>query len=83
MGEVSVDASEFDWVTAIRGEVIDQETQQRMSDEFFCHSNLQLPSGSSPLLTIGVPYFGKSTKNEKHVDPCVVRLGLFGDGVAG
>ncbi len=52
VGKVSVDASEFDWVTAIRSEVIDQETQQRMGDEFFCHSNLQLPSGGSPLFTM-------------------------------
>lgn len=48
---VYLDASELDWVTAIRTDVIDQASQQRMGDEFFCHSQLQLVNGTR-LLTM-------------------------------
>ena len=40
-----VDTSDLDWVTAFRSEVIDVATGLPMSDEFFCHSQLQLPDG--------------------------------------
>ena len=48
---VYLDASEFDWVTAVRTDVVEQASQKRMGDEFFCHSQLQLPNGTR-LLTM-------------------------------
>lgn len=48
---VYLDASELDWVTAIRTDVIEQASQKRMGGEFFCHSQLQLPNGTR-LLTM-------------------------------
>ena len=41
-----VDSSALDWVTAVRMDVIDAETQQPMGGEFFCHSQLQLLNGT-------------------------------------
>ncbi|RZV49499.1 MAG: hypothetical protein EX268_18970 [Deltaproteobacteria bacterium] len=48
---VYLDASELDWVTAARTDVVEQASQKRMGDEFFCHSQLQLPNGTR-LLTM-------------------------------
>ncbi|MEM7137650.1 MAG: hypothetical protein AAF500_13795 [Myxococcota bacterium] len=48
---VYVDPTELDWVTAIRTDVIDESTEARMGDEFFCHSQLQLLNGTR-LLTM-------------------------------
>jgi len=48
---VYIDASELDWVTAARTDVVEQASQKRMGDEFFCHSQLQLPNGTR-LLTM-------------------------------
>lgn len=46
-----VDTSDLDWVTAFRSEVIDMTTGLRMGDEFFCHSQLQLPDGFRLMLS--------------------------------
>ncbi len=40
-----VDTADLDWVTAFRSEVIDARTGRPMSDEYFCHSQLQLRNG--------------------------------------
>ena len=48
---VYLDASELDWVTAARTDVVEQASQKPMGDEFFCHSQLQLPNGTR-LLTM-------------------------------
>ncbi|MFW2387835.1 MAG: hypothetical protein ACN4G0_05840 [Polyangiales bacterium] len=48
---VRLDTSELDWVTAVRTDVVDQASQKPMGDEFFCHSQLQLPNGTR-LLTM-------------------------------
>lgn len=42
---VLVDTSDLDWVTAIRTELIDEESGELMGGEFFCHSQLQLSAG--------------------------------------
>jgi hypothetical protein len=46
---VYVDASELDWVTAARTDVIEQASQKSMGGEFFCHSQIQLPNGTRVL----------------------------------
>jgi len=48
---VMVDASELDWVTAVRTDVVDMASKQRMGDEFFCHSQIQMLNGTR-LLTM-------------------------------
>jgi len=48
---VYVDFHELDWVTAVRTEVVDLQTNQPMGDEFFCHSQVQLLNGTR-LLTM-------------------------------
>ena len=48
---IFVDYEELDWVTAVRTDVVDQSTNERMGDEFFCHSQLQMINGTR-LLTM-------------------------------
>ena len=43
---VQLDAPDLDWVTAIKTEIIDDDTGEAMSDEFFCHSQLQIEAVS-------------------------------------
>jgi hypothetical protein len=45
-----IDTAEMDWITAVRTDVIDDETEQDMGGEFFCHSMLQIARG--PRLTV-------------------------------
>ena len=42
---ISVDWSDLDWITAVRTEVIDEQSGKPMGEEFFCHSQLQLMKG--------------------------------------
>ena len=39
-----IDAAELDWVRAYRIDVLDTESEELMGDEFFCHSQLQIPN---------------------------------------
>jgi hypothetical protein len=41
---VRVDVSDIDWITGFEAHVVDAETGEPMGDEFFCHSQLQLPN---------------------------------------
>ena len=50
LNRIQVDYSNLQWVTAIRGEVIDASTSRRMGDEFFCHSQVQLLNGTRLLV---------------------------------
>jgi hypothetical protein len=50
-GRAPVDFSELDWVTAYRTEVIDAQSDERMGDEFFCHSQLQMLNGTRLMVT--------------------------------
>ena len=47
---IEVAHANLQWVTAIRAEVIDDVTRQKMGDEFFCHSQLQLLNGTRLLV---------------------------------
>ena len=40
---LDVDFSQLDWVTSMRTEVVDAETNEVMGGEFFCHSQLGVP----------------------------------------
>ena len=43
---VYLDPSEFDWMTAVRTDVVEQASQKPLGDEFFCHSQIQLLNGT-------------------------------------
>ena len=43
---VVLDPSDIGWITAFRTEVVDAATGQRLGDEFFCHSQLQLATSA-------------------------------------
>lgn len=47
---VPIAASDVDWVTAIRSEVIDAGSGARTGDEFFCHSQMQVGSEAQLLV---------------------------------
>ncbi len=50
------DFSDMDWVTGFRSEVIDASTGQKLPDEFFCHSQMQLDNDTRLLVTAtGIP----------------------------
>lgn len=46
-----LDTSGMDWITAYRTEVVDAGDGQRMGDEFFCHSQVQLDNTTRLLVT--------------------------------
>lgn len=48
---VSMNTSDIDWVTGFSAEVVDAETDEKMGDEFFCHSQVQLPNTTRLLVT--------------------------------
>jgi len=41
---------QLDCVTAIKTEVVDEATDEPLGEEFFCHSQVQLPNGYRPLV---------------------------------
>jgi hypothetical protein len=41
-----LDTAEIGWITALRTEVVDAATGLPMGDEFFCHSQVQMDTGS-------------------------------------
>lgn len=43
---VVLDPTDIGWITAFRTEVVDATTGQRLGDEFFCHSQLQLATSA-------------------------------------
>jgi hypothetical protein len=47
---IDIDTSDMAWITAVSTEVVDGVDDSPMSQEFFCHSQLQLVSG--PRLTV-------------------------------
>lgn len=49
---LTVDSAGLDWVTAYRTEVVDDESGNPASDEFFCHSQLQVPNESATRLMV-------------------------------
>lgn len=51
-GRLAVETSDLDWVTAYRTEVIDEQTNAPMSEEFFCHSQLQVPNADATRLMV-------------------------------
>ena len=48
---VDMDLSDIGWVTAYRAEVIDAETDEKLGDEYFCHSQLQQENGTRLMVT--------------------------------
>lgn len=42
---VPIGFDELDWVTAVQSEVVDFDSADALGDEFFCHSQIQMPSG--------------------------------------
>ena len=46
-----LDTLGMDWITAYRTEVVDAGDGQRMGDEFFCHSQVQLDNTTRLLVT--------------------------------
>lgn len=48
---VSMDFSDLDWVTAFKSEVVDASTDERLPDELFCHSQIQLPNSTRLMVT--------------------------------
>lgn len=48
---IEVDISDMDWVTTYRTEVVDALTGEPMGDEFFCHSQLQIPNATRLMVT--------------------------------
>jgi hypothetical protein len=46
-----VDSTGIDWITALKTEVIDAQTDEAMGGEFICHSQFQIPSGVRILVT--------------------------------
>jgi hypothetical protein len=49
--ESTVESADLDWVVGYRSEVVDDATGEKMGDEFFCHSQLQLPGGNRLFVT--------------------------------
>lgn len=45
-GMAPVDADRLDWVVSFRSEVVDARSGDLLGDEFFCHSQLQLPNST-------------------------------------
>lgn len=48
---VRFDYSDVDWVTGFRTEVLDIQTGERLSEEFFCHGQLQIDNQTRLLVT--------------------------------
>lgn len=50
---IRFDYSDMDWVVGFRTDVLDVTTGERMGEEFYCHSQLQLDNGN--LLIVNAP----------------------------
>jgi len=54
--EQTFDFSDMDWIVGFRSEVTDASSGERMSDEFFCHSQMQLGNDTRLIVTaMGIP----------------------------
>jgi len=46
-----VDSAGIDWITALKTEVVDAQSDEAMGGEFMCHTQLQIPSGVRIMVT--------------------------------
>lgn len=48
---VRMNAPGMDWITGFKATVVEADSGELIGDEFFCHSQLQLPDGHRPIVT--------------------------------